>query len=210
MIHVEPAPEPDVFEQRVRKPGKTFLALNPKPTAKEFEPHSYWRKILSELRDSYRSVCAYSCHFVPYDTGADTVEHFLPKVPHPADAYEWSNYRFVCSRLNGRKGKKEDVVDPFLVEDGWFQIEFPSLLVKPAPDLDLGLKKRVVDSRDRIGLNDESTCLKQRQRYVRDYCTGNVSFALLERDAPFLAMEIRRQGLVESLYEIMGYARGVE
>jgi hypothetical protein len=198
-------PELPDFDEVVRQPGLTFLARNPHPNEREFRSHAYWRKILREFRDAYGGICAYSCHWVPYDTGADTVEHFLPKRNYPGEAYEWANYRFVCSRLNGRKGTHEDVVDPFLIKTGWFVIEFPSLLVKPAAQLRRELKSRVIATIERLGLNEEATCLKQRYRYVRDYCVEGLPFNFLQRDAPFLAHEVARQDYIRTLNDVMGF-----
>lgn len=203
MIHVDMQPEPPDFDEVVRQPGLAFLVDRPTPSDKEFNSHAYWRRVLRHLRDAYRGICAYSCHWVPYDTGADTVEHFHPKALHPAKAYEWVNYRFVCSRLNGRKGVYEDVLDPFLIETGWFVIDFPSLLVKPATRLEELLQSRIRTTCERLGLNDEATCLKQRYHYVRDYCVQGLPFALLQRDAPFLASEISRQGYIHTLNQVM-------
>lgn len=205
MIHVNMQPEPVEFDALVRHPGASFLMTCPTPTTKEFKTHSYWRALLSKTRELYGAVCAYGCHYVPADTGVDTIEHFRPKSKYPSDAYEWSNYRFVCGRLNGRKGNHEDVLDPFHVENGWFVIEFPSLLVKPAPNLEPDLKGRVRQTCERLGLNDEGTCLKQRYKSVEDFCLGRVRFDLLETDAPFLAAEITRQGLRATLIKIMQF-----
>jgi len=196
-------PEPSDFDQLVRQPGREFLARTCNPGENEFKSHAYWRRILKQLRNAYQGICAHSCHWVPYDTGTDTVEHFRPKTKYPAEAYEWGNYRFVSGRLNGRKGTFEDVLDPFLIKTGWFVIEFPSLLVKPAQWLRKPLQSRVRTTCERLGLNDESTCMKQRYRYVRDYCLEGLPFELLRRDAPFLAHEITRQGYVDTLREIM-------
>jgi hypothetical protein len=205
MIRVKPQPEPVQFSALVSAPGTIFLKDTPRPTSKEFESHAYWRRVLADLRAAYGGICAYSSFYVPECTGTDTVEHFLPKTKHPSEAYRWANYRFVCQRLNQRKGTKDDVIDPFIVQYGWFWIEFPSLLVKPFEFLPNTVMKSVKSSIDRVGLNDEGTVWKQRQRYTRDYCTGSVTFKHLLRDAPFLAIEIRRQGLVGRLNDIMKY-----
>lgn len=207
MIHVAPAPKPPTFDALVRTPGREFLTTTPNPTSAQFEKHPYWRTMLQELRNAYKHVCAYSCHYVPFDSGCDTVEHFKPKVPYPQDAYEWENYRFVCGRLNGRKGTFEDVLDPFTIENGWFVIEFPSLLVKPGTGLQAATAKAVTDSIKRLKLNDESTCVKQRNRYITDFCSFGQDYfdKLLVRDAPFIAAEILRQGLRESLPTIMSF-----
>src|ERR1700689_4415537 len=131
MIRVNQAPEPGNFDDRVRQRGLRYLG-NParRPTVKQWSSHSYWREVGNELHNAYAGICAYSCHWIPYDTGADTVEHFRPKDTYPTEAYEWSNYRLVCATLNGRKGTFEDVLDPFVIQNGWFVIDFPSMLIQ--------------------------------------------------------------------------------
>jgi uncharacterized protein (TIGR02646 family) len=198
MIHIDEKDSPADFHQRVRRPGQLFLrSLRPRrrPTAKQWQTHAYWRQVAPELHDIYGGICAYSCHWIPYDTGADTVEHFRPKKLYPSRAYDWSNYRLVCSTLNGRKGAHEDVLDPFLVEDGWFVIDFPSMLVKPHEELSPARSRRVEATIKRLGLNDEGTCLKSRVNWLRDYCTNDISFDYLRRKAPFIVSELERQGL---------------
>lgn len=194
MIHVACKPEPANFDERVRKPGRRFLAGCPNPTEKEWKSHSYWRKILRALHSAYAGVCGYSCHWIPYDTGADTVEHFKPKGEYPQDAYEWKNYRLVCQLLNGRKKDQEGILDPFLVENGWFVIEFPALIVKPAAGLSKQRQERIRYTCEVLGLNDEGTCMMMRQQFVTDYCKGEINFVHLEKRAPFLALQMKEQG----------------
>lgn len=205
MMHVDIQPEPANFEELVHEPGRRFLLRNPNPAAKHWKIHSYWRRVLCDLHNSYRGICAYSCHWIPYDTGAKTVEHFLPKDTHPDRAYEWSNYRLVCATLNGRKGTSEEILDPFQIDNGWFIIEFPSLLVKPAPGLNEEIVRRIKLTIDRLGLNEESTCLKSREKYIRDYCQGKITFDHIQDEAPFIALELERQGFVTSIKVMMDY-----
>lgn len=203
MIHVKRKKEPAEFDDRVREPGKQFLARIPAPKGKQWNGYEYWRRILHHLHTEYGGICAYSCHWIPYDTGAQTVEHFKPKDVYPAEAYEWSNYRLVCGTLNGRKGKYEDVFDPFNVQNGWFIIDFPSLLVKPSDELGVDQSTKVQTTIDRLMLNDEGTCLKSRQDWIMSFCYEKFTFAHLEEKAPFLALELKRQGLVLSIRSIM-------
>ena len=208
MIHVARQPEPAIFDARVRIPGRQYLATNNRPTSKEFAKHSYWRRILKEIHDAYGGICAYSCHWIPYDTGADTVEHFRAKTSFPNDAYEWDNYRLVCATLNGRKGVHTDVLDPFAIANGWFVIDFPSLLVKPAADLQEQEANQVLSTIARLGLNDEGTCLRSRERYVKNFCKQCITFEFLRQDAPFIAFELERQGLIANINDVMGYPPG--
>ena len=205
MIRVERQPEPAEFDKVVRQPGVAYLKRHPNPTSNQWKSHSYWLEIRPQLRKSYRGTCAYCCHWIPADTGANTVEHFHPKDTYPKQAYEWSNYRLVSGTLNGRKGTREDILDPFEVQNGWFVIDFPSLLVKPAQELPPGIAQSVQITIDVLRLNDEGTCLQARVAYVREYCLNEIDFSYLTKKAPFIALELRRQDLVQSIKFVMHY-----
>lgn len=202
MIHVDQQQEPDIFNKLVRQPGQKFLRQCPKPKSSEWKP--YWTKIAPNLHDAYNGICSYSCHFIQYDTGWRTVEHFKPKDDYPLDAYEWSNYRLVCGVLNGRKGKRT-ILDPFKIKNGWFVMDFPSLLVKPAQNLDEILARDIRASCEILGLNDEGSCMNSRQQYIKDYCRGEITLDYLHRNAPFIAAELKRQNLIEKIKNIMIY-----
>jgi len=202
MIHIDQREEPANFNEGVRRRGQHFLRDNPQPTSRQWRSHRYWHQVASELHNAYGGICAYSCHWIPYDTGADTVEHFRPKDIYPAEAYEWSNYRLVCGTLNGRKGAHEDVLDPFLIQDGWFVINFPSMLVRPHSNLEPANRQSVQATIDRLGLNDEGTCLKSRVRWLMDYCSDDISFDYLRRNAPFIVAELERQYLAATIREV--------
>lgn len=205
MIHIDPQPEPAMFDSAVRKPGRAFLAKVPHPMGAQWRGREYWRAAGQVLHQTYRGVCAYSCHWIPHDTGARTVEHFKAKATNPDQAYEWSNFRLVCSTLNGRKGTRT-ILDPFVIPTGWFHIDFPSLLVKASPNLSAEVQRQVEDARDILGLNDEGTCLASRFHYISALCCNDISFDYLRRSAPFLAAEIDRQGLAGTIKDVMGFA----
>jgi hypothetical protein len=205
MIRVLMQPEPTIFDAQVRIPGQRFLRQCPHPTTRQWKSHAYWTRILCDLHTAYGGICAYSCHWIPYDTGHDTVEHFRPKTPFPDEAYEWTNYRLVCGTLNGRKGTDQNIIDPFQVTDGWFVLDFPSLLVRPGAELSQDDASHVLHTIRQLGLNEEGTCLKARLRYVQCYCTRQITFDHLRNEAPFIAREIHRQGLVDSLASMMEF-----
>jgi hypothetical protein len=202
MIPVVPADEPDDFDAQVRQKGATFLAGVEAGKKPKFKGKEFWRHSLSALHTAYGGICSYTCHFIPFDTGADTVEHFRPKDLYPGQAYEWANFRLVCARLNARKGVHEDVLDPFTIGQGTFLLDFPSLQILPAEGLDEGVRARAESTIERLKLNDERT-IKARLRYVIDLRDGLVDFALVARDAPFIASEIVRQGLADQLAQVM-------
>jgi len=206
MMHVERQPEPLDFDSMVRKKGERFLKRTPMPTGEQWRSHDYWTGVKAKLHEAYSGICNFSCHWIPYDTGSRTVEHFRPKSKYPQQAYEWSNFRLVCGTLNGRKGDYEDVLDPFTIADGTFILEFPSLLVKPSKSLDDATAVLARSTIARLQLNDDGTCLKGRERYVKRYCLDEIDFPFMVSEAPFIASELRRQRLVRRIKLMMVYS----
>lgn len=201
MIRVAFANEPAHFDTRVRRRGARFLATIPTTETVDFEGHEYWREILFDLHSAYDEICAYSCHWIPADTGADTVEHFVPKSVNRNGAYEWANFRLVCSRLNSRKGAHQDVVDPFTVTQNTFHLHFPSLCVVPGTRNVRAARSTI----RRLDLND-ARCINVRQHYVEQYLNGHIKFTHIKTHAPFLAFELIRQNISTKakLKRIMG------
>jgi hypothetical protein len=203
VIHVEPRPEPDDFDSNVREPGRRELArlVESYGSVEEIPGAALkplWRRCLPQLHTAYGGVCAYVCHWIPRVTGSRTTDHYVPKSASPARAYEWDNYRLACSRMNARKHAAQDVLDPFEVQDGWFWIEFYGFQVRPARGLDPQLRARVVETIRRLKLNGYD-CRRDREDYVSDYRARRISYAQLQRKAPFIARELARQGrLLES------------
>lgn len=202
MIPVKKQPKPDHFFERVEKPGKKFLAENPNPIGKDWKHHEYWTKIERELYDTYSGICAYSCTWISRVTGGKTVEHFKPKKLYPQEAYSWDNYRLVCLILNGRKSDFEDVLDPFTLQDGWFVLDFPSLMIFPGDHLSVEEAKQVNQTVKRLKLNEDEDCTKDREKWLRDYVTDQISFSHLEKHAPFIASELNRQGIIERTHSV--------
>jgi hypothetical protein len=95
--------------------------------------------------------------------------------------------------MNSRKHVAREVLDPFEIETGWFRLELVGFQVVPEPDLDAGLNQQVNDTIARLALNDEE-CRALRAQYAVDYWEGLIKLAYLERRAPFVALELRRQG----------------
>lgn len=77
MIPLQLMPEPQNFDLNVRQKGALFLNKVPNPNYKDFVGKDYWRKAAKELYSSYRSICAYSCIYLPTSPGV--VDHFYLK-----------------------------------------------------------------------------------------------------------------------------------
>lgn len=193
MIPVKMQPEPSDFFNKVQEPGERFLTRVPEPRGRDWRDHDYWTTIIPDLYEAYNGICAYTCHWIPLDTGSISVDHFKPKGKYPQDAYRWANYRLACGALNGRKGEHEDVLDPFTLQNGWFAMDFPSLLVKPGEHLLEDESVCVHKTIKRLKLNGE-TCVRGRQAWLLRYLRGG-KFEALAKDAPFIASELKRQKL---------------
>lgn len=211
MIHVERQPEPDDFDARVRQPGRSALAelVGQPPTVQRPGPRRnkladriedlrhgdlppFWRHCLPQLAEAYRRICAYSCLYVEPITGSDTVDHYVPKSLDARMAYEWGNYRFACSRMNARKGVAAEVLDPFEVQDGWFQLDLVRFQLQPAPGLSAEVIARIELTIRLLGLDDED-CKHSRASWFENYQAGHISLPFLDRRFPLLARELRRQ-----------------
>lgn len=205
MIPVKPQPEPAGFERKVRSKGVVFLQAVTQ--LKAWDNREYWRECLKDLCGAYNQVCAYSAQWIPPIEGSSTVDHFIPKSVKPELAYEWSNFRLACSKMNARKRDFQDVLDPFQMKPGWFTLNFPSLLVKPNPDLEESIKSQVRSTIKRLKLNDDDVCVKHRQDWLMRYCEEEFKFEFLKKTAPFIAYELERQNLVDSIATIMSVTR---
>ena len=194
MIGVQQANEPNQFNASVRTPGMAYLASLLPHQRPDFRNRNYWKTILRDLHAAYGGICAYTCHWMAYDVGSDTVEHFRPKSAYPNLAYEWTNYRLVCSRMNARKGRFEDVIDPFDVTPGMFTLHFPSLNVVTGSNLTNTQRTLVETTIRRLRLNDPRS-IDTRQEYVKSYLAKHISAAYLRDKAPFLMSELVRQSL---------------
>ncbi len=193
MIRVQPKPEPPDFDEKVRQLGLRAQRQNPPRNP------PLWRKeCLHQLWEAYEGICSYLCVFIPKGSGARTVDHFVPGSRRPDLLYEWSNYRLACSLMNARKRQFEDVLDPFEVEDSWFVLDLSFLQVLPNPGLAEEPRRRVQETIDRLGLNDNE-CLQARANAYDVYLRNELSLDLLRKWSPFVAREMGRQGLAPAL-----------
>ena len=212
MIRVHLAPEPADFNEKVRQPGLRAIAElvgEPSDRPRRGRPRQkvadrredipaaalppLWAHALADLLQGYSRLCAYLCLYIPRGTGAPSVDHMLPKSLAWDRVYAWDNYRLASAWMNARKGAARDVLDPFEVEDGWFELELCEFQVRPAPGLPPDTSTRVVLTIDRLGLADPECC-RARREYVEEYLSGHVDLDYLRRHSPFVYRELKRQG----------------
>jgi hypothetical protein len=196
MIHVVKRKQPARFSSEVEVLGQAWLAANPvKKKGEKLPP--LWQKCLPELRQSYKGICAYFCIYVRPATGASSADHFIAKSSNRALAYSWDNYRFACSRMNARKNDASDVLDPFTILDGWFELYFPTMQVRPAKNLSAATLQAVRSTIRRLKLNSHECC-QECEEYWNDYYQNGLAIDRLFRYAPFIALEAVRQNLLHS------------
>ena len=196
MIPVLPQTEYADFDVKVRQPGIAFLRVNPGPNSREFKKHEYWRKAASHLHAAYDKRCAYTTKRLVH-TGS--VDHFLPKSSHPHLAYEWDNYRLARQTINTRKGDRAIVVDPFMVQYGWFTLELPSCLIKAADELDRAQRVQINSTINSLQLNSDDRLVQERADLLVHLADGEISLAFLDNFYPFLSHEVRRQSVENDL-----------
>jgi hypothetical protein len=212
MIRVTPAPAPADFDKRVKKPGLDAIAelvgeqpkvrrLGPKrkkvaKTRNEIDPKYFpplWRDVLPDMLQAYNRLCAYLALYMEHATGSPSVDHVIPKSKAWDKVYEWSNYRLACALVNSKKNDVDLVLDPFQIQDGFFALEFFGFQVTVGPRAVGAIETKVVDTIEQLGLNMPDCC-KARREYFDSYTGKHIDLDYLERRAPFIARELRRQG----------------
>ena len=199
MIYVDPQPEPASFNRNVRQKGLAWLRKKDIALDQLLPPKTklppYWTDCLGHLHSAYRGHCAYLAVFIEKVVGAATVDHFIPKSQRAELAYEWTNYRLACSRMNSRKRNYDDVLDPFKVETGWFHLELITGRVYPNEQLSLRRKDKVRATISRLRLDDEGNRDLRAQHYY-GYLNGDYTDDYLKRQSPFVWSEAKRQGVL--------------
>jgi hypothetical protein len=217
MIPVAEQQPPNDFDEKVTTKAREFLVKYPKPTKKQIDRKPYWRFALDDLYRSYGRICAYSGLWCQRD--AATVDHFLPvaeickQQPRlaPELAYDWHNFRLASPSMNREKRDYMDVVDPFTILPHSFVIDFPSMMIKAGPDLPGSDKEKVNATIKRLKLNTKERYKGYRLKLIREYCREvrefkdglQQAFFHLERMAPFIAYELKRQKLTEKIIEMV-------
>lgn len=187
MLRVQPVPEPAAFDHDARQPGNAWLVAHPEAV----RPRDFWSPFKNELREGFRNLCGYAAMFDP--TGG-TVDHYLSFSNHPHLAYEWSNYRFASSTMNSIKRTSDDaVLDPYEVEDGWFQILLPSLQMCITASVPPQHRARAEATLSRLRLRDDERLIRWRRSWYEMYQAGRLSLEGLDYVAPLIAAAVRKQ-----------------
>lgn len=177
--------EPADFDSRCRQPGIRWLNEHAAPA----RPRDYWTQFKPRLADGFRNLCAYSAMYEP----VGTVDHFESVTNRRQRAYDWDNYRFASAWVNSSKSKAQQVLDPFLIEDGWFRILLPSLQMMVTDQVPGGLRALAEETVRRLHLSDDERVIRQRREWYRMYQEGQLSLDGLRTKAPLIARAIDDQ-----------------
>jgi hypothetical protein len=212
VIPVALAREPADFDRKVRQPGLAAIdeLVGRTPRIKRRGPRRarvadteseipadrfppIWREALDDMMDAYEQRCAYLAMFIER-TGSPTVDHVTPKSLAWDHVYEWSNYRLCTGVVNSKKGELLGMVDPINARVGWFELDLANFQVVRGTSAPRSHHKKIDATLPLLNIRD---CRRQRETYVEDYRrgpgAGGIDLPYLERRAPFIASELRRQ-----------------
>ncbi|MCL2824723.1 MAG: hypothetical protein FWD57_12090, partial [Polyangiaceae bacterium] len=185
VIRVEPAPEPETFDAECRQPGNAWLKANP-----DRDPRTrgkLWRGFRQDLREAFHRRCGFLAFWI--SPGAGTVDHFAPISTHRSLAFEWRNYRYIDGDINSSKGAVpcDKLLDPFEVQDDWFEIDLPSMELRFVGDVPDDVRIRAEFTLDRLGLRNGDSVVAGRQEWLDEYEEYDQTLAWLYAKAPLIA-----------------------
>ncbi|GAA5483401.1 hypothetical protein [Haloferula sargassicola] len=181
-----PIPEPPDFDKECRERGTVWWATRrlrgEHLNASDFP--NYWTQYEAHLSNAFHQRCGWWAMWI----AEGQVEHYLSIKNHPGLAYEWSNYRFVVGSVNGSKRNHDDkVLDPFDVEDGWFEVLLPSMQLiltdhippEKVPQAEFTLKQ--------LRLRNGTKVVRSRKHWYDQFKCGNLDLEGLKLHAPLVA-----------------------
>lgn len=191
MIHFDRPPEPADFDTKVRIPGKEWLSRNHGKTPKDF-----WTTCKAELAEGFSYLCGYCAMFVPVKDSQ--VEHYRSKSKYPEEAYDWDNYRYASPKINQWKSDSDEILDPFEVEDGWFEVQLSSLQLIRTRLLPTDKNSLAKSTLDRLRLGTGEDLIKERRAYYREFLEGDCTLGSLSGKAPLIGRAVEKvlQGFV--------------
>lgn len=128
------------------------------------------------------------------DPTGGTVDHYQSWSTHRHLAYEWSNYRFASHILNSMKRTANDtVLDPYVVQPGWFEIILPSLQLRLTDRVPLAYRAKAAFTLKRLKLGDGEKIVRWRQLYYERYQAGQLTLEGLRELAPLIAEAVERE-----------------
>lgn len=172
--------KPGKFKDDCETPGNNWLAAN--PASKEFPDH--WRKFQPQLAEGFHDRCGWWAMRIA--DGA--VDHYLSKKNHRHLAYDWSNYRYVSTSVNSSKRNLDDqVLDPFEIQPGWFEVQLPSMLLRRTDSVPPALRAKADFTLKTLRLVNGFKVRRNRRRWYEDHKDRGLPLANLADYAPLVA-----------------------
>ena len=199
MIHFDLQDEPAEFGDKCRQPGLKWLAEHPKPTVKKkgerWRPYDYWSQFRPDLRNAFRGLCSIAAMYEP----AGTVDHFVSCDTNETLAYEWDNYRFVSQWLNSSKQNADGLLDPFDVQDDWFEVTLPDMQLRLTDNVPGRFRKAAEWTLERLPIQDDERIVRQRREWYKLYQNKQLTLDGLRTMAPLIARAVEK---AENQHEI--------
>ena len=177
--------KPINFLEEVERPGKAWLLAN--PTGR---PKDLWSPFRPQLASAFENLCAYSAMI----DLVGTVDHFVSCNEDRNQAYDWANYRYSSGWLNSSKTRLRaaQILDPFQVENDWFEILLPSLQLVLTDRLPHGIKPVAEFVLKRLHLQDDERVIRQRRAWYEMYQNSKISLSGLADVAPLIARAVEK------------------
>ena len=188
MIPVAPTSEPASFDDECRQPGIAWLAQHTGYN----RPRDFWSAFEAELRAAFGGRCGWCAMLIM----RGQVDHFIPIATLKSTgrdelAYEWRNLRYIDAWLNQKK-RDSAVLDPFEVQDGWFEVILPSLQLRATNRLPAELHDIAEFTLQRLGLRDHEVIIRYRRGWFEKYTKGELALDGLRDFAPLIADAVER------------------
>ncbi len=153
-------------------------------------PKPFWKQFKYDLAEGFSDLCAYTVIFTPNGT----VDHFLSCRNRPDLAYEWSNYRYAAGWINSSKKTLDDaILDPFEVEDGWFEIILPSCQLVLSDRIPPEYRQKAEFTLKRLRLRDDEGVIRYRYAWYRMYVENKLDLDELSKKAPLIAAAVLKK-----------------
>jgi len=107
--------------------------------------------------------------YIHHATGNPTIDHVLPKSYSWQLVYEWSNYRLCASIINSKKNDLLDIIDPFTVKPGWFELNVTTFHVVRGTTAPATQYAKIEAT---LPVLNQRDCWKEREEYVVRYRLG--------------------------------------
>ncbi len=181
--------EPALFDAECRTPGNAWLTANP---AYRERPKDYWSKFKPDLQTAFNGMCGWCAMSIM----SGQVDHFIPvatlkRTGQDNLAYEWSNFRYIEPQINQKKHSAA-VLDPFVVQEGWFEISLPSLQLLLTDKIPGSYRELASFTLGRLGLRDHEVVIRYRQGWFNLYRQNQLTLDGLRQRAPLIADAVER------------------